>query len=299
MTIKKPRLFIGSSGEHLAAAYAVQENLDHDAEVTVWSQGFFQLSQSTLGSLIHSLKSFDFAAFIFAPDDVATIRGLENRVPRDNVIFELGLFMGALGPGRVFFIVPRGGDAMHLPTDLLGVTPATYDPGRSDANLVAALGAACNQLRKIIHAAADSGNDSNVVYATGRSDIRRSEIARFEGEVGDGKNEAFCDFISKHAHKVVLINVWFLAERDVVLEDDSISRFTFCPTREQAEGNDFSGGVQYSIVHDPKVPEAGLSYLRGTFRLTGHFAVSEFAGPWQGIMAVMLRVVPTESVIGR
>lgn len=67
-------------------------------------------------------------------------------------IFELGLFMGALGPAHCFHLVPRGLPDLHLPSDLAGITPLTYNPGRSDANLLAALGPACNQVRNAIKA---------------------------------------------------------------------------------------------------------------------------------------------------
>jgi len=48
----KPRIFIGSSSEKLEIAYAIQQNIEHDAQPTVWTQGIFQLSNSTLDSLL-------------------------------------------------------------------------------------------------------------------------------------------------------------------------------------------------------------------------------------------------------
>ncbi|MEY9409888.1 hypothetical protein ABH989_004354 [Bradyrhizobium ottawaense] len=87
---------------------------------------------------------------MLAPDDVTTIRDATVRTARDNVVFELGLFIGRLGSDRCFLIVPRGLDNLHLPTDLLGLTPATYDSDRQDENLVAALGPACSRIRKAI-----------------------------------------------------------------------------------------------------------------------------------------------------
>ena len=144
----KPRLFIGSSTEALDIAYAAQESLERYAEVTVWTQGMFELSSYTLEALIETLAASDFALFVFAPTDVTRMRGTQQNCVRDNVIFELGLFVGRLGRQRSFIILPRD-EKLHLPTDLVGVTCATY-ANRNDGNLVAALGPATNQIRRAI-----------------------------------------------------------------------------------------------------------------------------------------------------
>jgi predicted nucleotide-binding protein len=146
----KPKMFIGSSSEQLTLAYAAQEGLEHNLECTVWTQGVFGLSKSTMASLIDTLEDTDFGLFILAPDDLAVIRDAQKRTIRDNVIFELGLFVGRLGIERCFMIVPRGIEDLQLPTDLAGLTPATYEPDRQDGNLVAALGPACNRIRKAV-----------------------------------------------------------------------------------------------------------------------------------------------------
>lgn len=144
----KPRVFIASSVEHVDLAYAVQEGLEHDVEATVWSQGVFSPSRSTMASIVDQLDEADFAIFIMAPDDVTNMRSQSVSTVRDNVIFELGLFAGRLGHERCFMVVPRGNDDLHLPTDLLGLMPAAYDADRQDQNMVAALGPACNRIRK-------------------------------------------------------------------------------------------------------------------------------------------------------
>lgn len=144
------RLFIGSSTENLDVAYAAQENLEHDLEVTVWSQGLFEPSKFTMESLLESLDEFDFGLFVFAPDDVTKLRDQTFQTVRDNVIFELGLFIGKLSRERCFIIIPRTNTDFHLPTDLLGLTPGTYEPNRQDKNLPAALGPACNKIRKVV-----------------------------------------------------------------------------------------------------------------------------------------------------
>lgn len=144
----KPRIFVGSSVEALNIANAIQENLDYDANVTVWNQGIFQLSSSTLDDLIAALGNFDFAIFVFKPDDITIMRNDKKNTIRDNVIFELGLFVGRLGKDKVFFVTPRNSEPFHLPTDLLGVAPGQFDINREDGNLKAALGPFCNQVRE-------------------------------------------------------------------------------------------------------------------------------------------------------
>lgn len=149
----RPSLFIGSSVEGLAVAYALQSNLEHDVEATVWDQGVFGLTKSSLASLLEAIETFDFAALVLSADDTATIRATEYSVARDNVIFELGLFIGALGTNRTFFLVPRGMPDLHLPSDLAGIAPGTYDSNRIDKNLRAALGPLSQAIRLSIQAA--------------------------------------------------------------------------------------------------------------------------------------------------
>ncbi len=149
----KPRVFITSSVEGLDVAYAVQENLEYEFEVTVWPQGIFQPSKTALTSLLAGLHSFDGAVFVFSPDDTTAIRGREQPTVRDNVLFELGLFIGRLGSDKCFILKPRTFSELHFPSDLLGLTPASYDGERSDKNVTAAVGPACNKIRKALQPA--------------------------------------------------------------------------------------------------------------------------------------------------
>jgi len=85
------------------------------------------------------------------------LRGNEYDVVRDNVIFELGLFLGKNGPDAVFVVQPRNSDGVfHLPSDLIGITTATYDSERTDENLTAALGPPCSEILRAISSASKS-----------------------------------------------------------------------------------------------------------------------------------------------
>lgn len=147
----RPRVFIGSSTEGLDVARAIQANLDDVAEVELWTQGAFGLTTSTLASLLEAIERTDFAVLVLQADDLISTRGEEAAVARDNVIFELGLFLGALGTERTAFVIDRDRPPA-LPSDLAGITPATYQR-HTTGNLSAALGKASTALRAQIELA--------------------------------------------------------------------------------------------------------------------------------------------------
>jgi len=185
-TTKRPAVFIGSSAEKLAVAYAVQENLDHDAEVTVWTQGLFEPSRTAIETLEKQLPKFDFAIFVFTTDDLLWIRGETLSAVRDNVIFELGLATGILGRERSYILMPRTPTATRLPTDLVGITPLTYNPSRSDNNLLAALGPACNQLTRLIKTHGPLGRAERATAAAPTLSPKVESAAKSGGADSDG-----------------------------------------------------------------------------------------------------------------
>ncbi len=144
----KPSVFIGSSSEGLRIAQAIQVLLDQACEVEIWSQGVFGLTQGTLESLVLALERFDFAVLVLAADDLTISRGTERPTARDNVLFELGLFVGGLSRDRTFILYDRT-HPPALPSDLAGVAAATFEP-HSSGNLSAALGAACTRIQTSI-----------------------------------------------------------------------------------------------------------------------------------------------------
>lgn len=143
------RIFLASSAEALGIAKALQEALEHDAQPTVWTQDVFAPSEYVLESLQRQADTSDYGVFIFSPDDVLRMRGIETPQARDNVVFELGLFIGALGRERCFVVQPRT-IKMHLPSDLLGLTSITYDDDREDGNLIAALAPVGNKILRAV-----------------------------------------------------------------------------------------------------------------------------------------------------
>ena len=109
----------------------------------------FGPSQFVITELEKQIQEADFAVLVLGRDDEVISRNQKSDAPRDNVIFELGLFIGALSHERTFMIVPRGCN-IKIPTDLFGLTPLDYRLENSD-DFISLLGPACDQLRDIIH----------------------------------------------------------------------------------------------------------------------------------------------------
>lgn len=146
----RPRAFIGSSVEGLGVAEAIQKGLTYDHVMArVWTNGVVGPSSTVLDDLLSETARSDFAIFVLRADDMTRTRGLESAAPRDNVVFEVGLFMGALGRERTLLVKPRGAD-LKLPSDLLGLTTLDYDSSASPDDLEAVLGPVCSDIRKTI-----------------------------------------------------------------------------------------------------------------------------------------------------
>jgi len=142
------RVFIGSAGEDLEVAHEIRHSLKKVASATVWDQGVFELSKFTLESLQKELAKVDFGVFVLTPTDVTRMRQKRYGTARDNVIFELGLFLGRLGRDHCFIITPKDAANFHLPSDLAGITAGTYDP--KDKNRARALKRCCTAMTKRI-----------------------------------------------------------------------------------------------------------------------------------------------------
>src|SRR6187399_834472 len=120
----KPRIFLGSSGKQAKLLAALTRGLEDIADVEPWTT-VFNPGTSTLARLVELTREVDFAAFVFAQDDWTTHGDVPGQAsPRDNVVFEAGLFGGVLGMRRTFILHANGA---KLPTDLLGLTCVRYD----------------------------------------------------------------------------------------------------------------------------------------------------------------------------
>ncbi len=134
----QPHVFIGSSSESLPIAKALETSLQGtNMRVTVWSDGVFGPSHFPVEDLQRKVDSSDFAVLVVGAEDRIISRGLESTAPRDNVIFELGLFMGALTRERTFLTVPKG-IKIRIPSDLLGLTTLAFDPDVAPATVAVA-----------------------------------------------------------------------------------------------------------------------------------------------------------------
>ncbi len=175
----RPSLFIGSSTEGLDFARAARACLESDAEVTLWNEGVFALGQTFIEGLTEAVSRFDFALLVLTPDDLVQSRAAESIGPRDNVLFELGLFMGRLGRERTF-ILHRAEPGLRLPSDLAGLSTAQYHWPRADGNHRAAVAAACDRMRGAIRLQGilqDGGEDA------GRAGLDFSRVEERGGEM--------------------------------------------------------------------------------------------------------------------
>src|SRR4051812_26558880 len=120
------RVFVASSSEQIEVANAAAAALHSpQLEVKVWDEDTFDFSDSYMESLEKELDRADFAVVILTADDPANVRKKKVNLPRDNVIFELGLFSGRLGRKRCFFVLDAA-SGTEIASDLSGVNPVKF-----------------------------------------------------------------------------------------------------------------------------------------------------------------------------
>lgn len=151
---KIPRLFIGSSTESIQVAKTLKKLLKSEKLAPeIWNEKTFKkLGSSYLNRLEDAVNNFDFAVFIFNNDDDLKSRMKKEKTTRDNVIFELGMFLGKLSGKRAYVLWPEDLDVRIL-SDFSGIIVAEYKSKNVD--LEAALKPAAKQIL-------DSIKDENI-----------------------------------------------------------------------------------------------------------------------------------------
>jgi hypothetical protein len=156
--MERPKVFIASSSETLNIADSIMGILlghfRSTIEIKPWKREF-ELGKTYIESLEKIANDSDFVILVLGPDDVTISRATKRLSPRDNVIFELGLFMGCLGRERCF-LVQEENNNLKIPSDLLGIHVAKFncppdDKITADNNLSAALDHPCFLIKEKIN----------------------------------------------------------------------------------------------------------------------------------------------------
>lgn len=155
--MRKKRIFIGSSSEELLIAESVKKILEPEFEVviwndTVWDTSVFKINNNFLHDLLKATLQFDYGILLGTTDDKVIVRDSEVLQSRDNILFELGLFMGRLGLSKCAFVVEK---ELNILSDVKGISLARFSKNDSNS-LISAISTVASLFR--------SQNDSSVNF---------------------------------------------------------------------------------------------------------------------------------------
>ncbi|MFH6911274.1 TIR domain-containing protein [Acinetobacter sp. AM3-2] len=180
----KPTVFIASSSEAIAVAEAVHIKLEQETRVKLWENAF-DLSSITITTLINKTKEVDYAVFVFHPDDKTLIRENEYSSVRDNVVLELGMFIGAIGLERCFILVPRSAETtFRLPTDLAGVTASYYND--QELEVMDAVTGCCAKIKQAIKRLESTKSKPKI---TGETEILHQQLQSTQSTIWSMKHD--------------------------------------------------------------------------------------------------------------
>lgn len=133
----KPTLFIGSSSEAKPIVKEIQTLLQDAVNVRTWFNDVFLPGEHAIEALRREVLQADYALLVVTPDDSIVKRETAGFTVRDNILLELGMFMGALGPRRSFYLVinkeVNGAiQAPNIPSNLAGITRLQFTKSEHD-----------------------------------------------------------------------------------------------------------------------------------------------------------------------
>ncbi|MEQ1584939.1 MAG: STING domain-containing protein [Cyclobacteriaceae bacterium] len=131
MTDLKPKIFIGSSLAGYSIAEKVKANLSTIGDCFLWQEpDVWETNRSTFDNLIRMSNYFDFGVFVATSDDLTLTNDKLVIEPRDNVILEMALFLGAMGHNKSFLLVEEG---VKLPSDFNGIFMPRFNKAKDDS----------------------------------------------------------------------------------------------------------------------------------------------------------------------
>lgn len=136
--MRKKRIFIGSSSEELKLAESAKKILEPEFDVTIWNDNVwdtavFKINNNFLHDLLKATLQFDFGILLGTTDDKVIVREQEMLQSRDNILFELGLFMGRLGLSKCAFVVEK---ELKILSDIKGISLARFSKKKMEASLM-------------------------------------------------------------------------------------------------------------------------------------------------------------------
>ena len=199
---RKRHVFLGCSSEAKHIATAIQHELRETADVKVFHQGLFEPGSTVLETIMTFRFRFDFAIFLATPDDKTTSRKRQTVAPRDNVIFELGVMMGCLGPKKAILVTTI--KDLKLPSDLAGLTDVRLTSQETENTPDAMVATACYEIRQAIEREkeiATLGLLPSTALAIG---YFNNFLAKMFNSLGDLSTEIFLKKIVPASEKVSL-----------------------------------------------------------------------------------------------
>lgn len=236
----KPTIFIASSSEAISVAEAVHIKLEQEMRVKLWENAF-DLSSITITTLINKTKEADYAVFVFHTDDKTLIREKEYSSVRDNVVLELGMFIGALGLEKCFILVPRSAEiTFRLPTDLAGITATFYDDQEPD--ITDAVTGSCAKIKQSVKKLEAAKTKTET---TSETEILRQQLQSTQSQIWSMN------------HDIQRAN----EQSQSLLESIKHHFFSFAKPATPAEIKAWEDGAKASYLKDVKIREHSVYFV--------------------------------------